>query len=992
VIVKQGQLKKNIVCGPWSTTHNKPAYGPNALDIYQFIMKNSKTTLPYLWVDVGVSATPTVGFLSQWFNASWICIETAKVVTGEIDWKRTFTELYEYPQGDEDYMLTTWSKPFTRAFSPVMLTTGQIGYFEPHKYSANIWWDPFGFNPVQDPWDNWYVPRYKIESPEFNQHDKMAIVVVDSVPKRKIMVSGEVINKDAKMESLFWGKLDVLSTYGKREKSTKVAWNIIYTLFIWEDSWLVYPIRIKGYEKDVFADWLLYCKTVFPTRGDCTREIGWSHYRRNGYRQGRLIPAYKTETALPCYFIPSETPFIMKSWSEFTGTPSARSPPIVPLKVITEDGTRVDARFYGRQFLIYHKEYFGLSLADIDAKSPWEAQELGWTSYRTYCNNNPRFSADAIVIAGMLVNSFEMHPVIRDTDNTITELLSDGRRARNDPLYSMTSFTGPAYDILNPPTTWTGEQYRSWHTSALIFEDTIESSRPDISVTSGVFNDEGFYKLYPDIIERTRRIGWGHYAFTGAGEGRSAAIVEFTGSIAPISGVFNPTAYGLAYGITTENAWEHYKTFGYANGLKMYITSDIGSNVIAGQFDGFYYVKQFSDLYHYYGAKSQFTGSWEKVSPFSPSETVSIIYSDFRLASFIGSTALIKISTREIALNADASVRGFIDPAGIPFNDANLDIRYSWLMSSAFNANGNLIITLSSTVPSIIIGGVTTLPDLSVMQDELASKYHYSQFECMCSQPSTDLGFTQINTTTLSICTRQCDAISLYNPLKRVDGACSSLINQGTCSQYTQSDDFGCKCAEGFGGSYCETKILRHPVTGLLCGGDLRGNIWVPPTMPKYIEDTTTPQSQYCQCKAPYLPLPDNLYGSIAASWGICSVPNCEHLMNCTSPNNGKCTLSLQGETTLDWYCECAPGSFRGTKCESPTVPLYRTAGGTDVPCTGRGIPDPDGYGYCICNPGFTDWACETDTRNRVCTFEDGTTGQSYQDSASNGIELVYEI
>lgn len=480
---------------------------------------------------------------------------------------------------------------------------------------------------------------------------------------------------------------------------------------------------------------------------------------------------------------------------------------------------------------------------------------------------------------------------------------------------------------------------------------------------SGTFDEDAFAALYPEAAERVRIAGWSHYksSFCSEYHNRWAAVVTFKGSLTSFIGVFNQTDYAARYGLSGvdrspsncdgDYAWEDYKTTGYANGRIISVTDGNGVDHM-GQFDGLAYVNAYSDLKATFGLWRQ----WQTMS-LSTSDDGTYIY-----------------STLDLTLTGGG--RGQFD-ASSAHHSASVAQVWSWVLNQA------------TPYDTLYVN-----PDarLQTVADEINSPYHYSQFECTCSEQSKTLGYTVVNTTTLSMCVRGCDALSLQGN----GGTCST----GQCLPYTQSNDYGCLCDAGFGGTACEKQILRRPGTSELCGGSTRGSVIRPTTMPRFIGDPLeVPQS--CNCADGFKPNTISTDGvpltdKVAASWGVCSVPNCSRLNNCTN-TNGVCSLSVGQQTdyfgalvpALDWYCKCRERAFAELNCSRPLVASYVNEKGSLLACTGRGVPEESGFGMCKCNPGYVGYACEINIQRGSCAFEEAGYAQPVQDNVTNNVTVL---
>ncbi len=288
---------------------------------------------------------------------------------------------------------------------------------------------------------------------------------------------------------------------------------------------------------------------------------------------------------------------------------------------------------------------------------------------------------------------------------------------------------------------------------------------------------------------------------------------------------------------------------------------------------------------------------------------------------------------------------------------------------------------IHDAVNPALITDVFLRQELRMQAEEILGQ-NYNQFTCSCTRESLEQGrVSQDNKCIIGCASRALDPND--------KGPCSG---KGTCRQKPNSWDYGCICDQeaGVGGAACNVTVLKDTL-GQVCGGADRGTILFP---------KTTEERQKCDCKKelgyevkyPGSTCKEGDTTGNCAFTGLCVFGNadCSHTGAnlCTRPGiQGACTQNpIQG----DYYCFCRPGAFEGTACDKATTPALRTVTGALLSCSGRGTPDPEGTGFCLCNAPYVGYACEIDPTNRPCTFSDGSQGQAYVDGESNGLELVF--
>ena len=247
----------------------------------------------------------------------------------------------------------------------------------------------------------------------------------------------------------------------------------------------------------------------------------------------------------------------------------------------------------------------------------------------------------------------------------------------------------------------------------------------------------------------------------------------------------------------------------------------------------------------------------------------------------------------------------------------------------------------------------------------------YTMFKCGCKdnpggpvsrgwEPNKD-----------GICAPTCKSAELmgFNTTTRTNETCTK---NGECIDDPTGKTAGkaCECYLGWHGDNCATPILRDAF-GAVCGGADHGTI-------EYIDPNNKYSGgQKCRCNAGFGYSKDPLITRGHARYGLC-MRECPVSPKtgepCTNHINGQCILSANDN---DRECQCANIAFRGADCGIKLVASYTTKSGMDLPCTGRGIPDDIRMsGGCICDEGYTGFACEMYTGNRACGA-----GQCFQDN-----------
>jgi len=250
-------------------------------------------------------------------------------------------------------------------------------------------------------------------------------------------------------------------------------------------------------------------------------------------------------------------------------------------------------------------------------------------------------------------------------------------------------------------------------------------------------------------------------------------------------------------------------------------------------------------------------------------------------------------------------------------------------------------------------------------QAALMSQTDYSAYKCQCKKPARDR-YWEVNAN--GICVRGCNSTEL----KGSNGLTCS--GHGRCvDNPVVGGDLGkvCSCDLGWDGTNCGRQNLRDQI-GQVCGGVMDGEGEDHSTpRGKIVYQDGTNLTQKCACNAPYIP--NALLGpSNALCWRNCS-------NSCTDPAHGTC---IQDPITgNDNVCNCTAGAFWGADCSRQLVAVYLTQSGSELACTGHGIPDPKATGKCICDVDYVGEACEIYATNRFCDW-----GQTFLDTESTGI------
>lgn len=237
----------------------------------------------------------------------------------------------------------------------------------------------------------------------------------------------------------------------------------------------------------------------------------------------------------------------------------------------------------------------------------------------------------------------------------------------------------------------------------------------------------------------------------------------------------------------------------------------------------------------------------------------------------------------------------------------------------------------------------------------------YTAYQCRCTAAATADGWALDSH---NICAPTCNATQLLGTGGVV---CSG---RGTCETDTRLGGIGkaCRCALGWGGLNCGQRIL-HDKLDRPCGGTERGLLTYVPTSANF--------TQQCVCNAGYIPN-NHTSDYNGVCWRDCPV-NSATGVKCTDPSHGSCSVDL--DTGNDHICHCDKGAWAGPACASKLVGAYTAASGSQIICTGHGLPHPDGNGACSCEPGWMGEACHVYAENRECGA-----GQSFFDAEAVGI------
>lgn len=239
----------------------------------------------------------------------------------------------------------------------------------------------------------------------------------------------------------------------------------------------------------------------------------------------------------------------------------------------------------------------------------------------------------------------------------------------------------------------------------------------------------------------------------------------------------------------------------------------------------------------------------------------------------------------------------------------------------------------------------------------------YTAYQCRCTPQATANGWAL---DTNGICAPTCSAIQLMGGAQN-NTLCSG---RGSCVTDTRLGGIGkaCRCDFGWDGLNCGQRIL-HDKLGQPCGGADRGSLAHVPATANF--------TQQCVCNAGYTP------SQRAGNYNGLCFKDCPYSavngLQCAGAAHGSCSVDLA--TGNDNICHCDQGAWRGATCEQKLVGVYTTASGTQIACSGHGLPHPDGVGACSCEPGWVGNACETYAGNRECG-----SGQCFFDAEAAGI------
>jgi len=252
----------------------------------------------------------------------------------------------------------------------------------------------------------------------------------------------------------------------------------------------------------------------------------------------------------------------------------------------------------------------------------------------------------------------------------------------------------------------------------------------------------------------------------------------------------------------------------------------------------------------------------------------------------------------------------------------------------------------------------------------------YSAYKCQCKAPMAAKGYVP---NANGICGRGCrasDLLGANNLTCSGNGKCIDDPRAGSAATPGKV----CSCDLGWDGMNCANPNLRDTLyvnattkLGQVCGGamDAEGEDGVTPRGVIVYQDSTN-LTQKCQCTYPYKPDPSALSPSVALCWRDC-------FNNCTDALHGACVKNVT--TGNDNNCICASGAFTGQDCSKKLLAVYSTQSGSQLACTGHGIPSPTNQGYCICDEDYEGIGCETYKPNRQCG-----TGQTVFSADSLGI------
>lgn len=244
-----------------------------------------------------------------------------------------------------------------------------------------------------------------------------------------------------------------------------------------------------------------------------------------------------------------------------------------------------------------------------------------------------------------------------------------------------------------------------------------------------------------------------------------------------------------------------------------------------------------------------------------------------------------------------------------------------------------------------------------------ANAYLYTAYQCRCTAQAL---LDNWAVDTHGICAPTCSSVQLMG------GSQNSTLcsGRGTCETDTRLGGIGkaCRCELGWGGLNCGQRILQDRLAQV-CGGADRGSLAYVPASANF--------SQQCVCNTGYTPNPHvGLYSGLC--YRDCPLSGG---LTCGGAAHGSCSADLV--TGNDDVCHCDPNAWAGLACEAKLVGIYLTASGTQIVCTGHGLPHPDGIGACSCEPGWVGEACHVYTENRQCG-----TGNVFFDAESVGITV----
>jgi len=237
----------------------------------------------------------------------------------------------------------------------------------------------------------------------------------------------------------------------------------------------------------------------------------------------------------------------------------------------------------------------------------------------------------------------------------------------------------------------------------------------------------------------------------------------------------------------------------------------------------------------------------------------------------------------------------------------------------------------------------------------------YSAYTCQCKAAKAAQGWVLDDD---GICAPSCSAIELMSNSTSGELLCSG---RGQCVDNPYSPGKACSCEKGWGGDNCGTRIL-HDALDQECGGTDRGSI-------VYIDESSVRQA--CMCNVPYTRNP-----VVGPYNGLCYEPcpvNSDTGIACSGAEQGDCIADP--DTQNDGVCACTSGAFSGSACSEQLVPVFVTASDRHVPCSGHGVPDPDGTGFCSCFSDWSGFACEMGVHD--CGH-----GACFQDNDALGIDI----